>query len=371
MTAEMMPMPVAELDGTAVLLCTGDGWQCRLPYLWLRDNCSCNECRIEQTSEKRFMLSSVPRDLAPRQVEMIGEVLHIAWPDDHRTQYDVSYLCSLGSDERTSAREWPKGFVPSRVAFDEFLGNDAVALSALDEFVELGAILLTGAPTAPATLERLVPRLGPIREVLFARIHDVQVDLHGYNVAHTSLPLPPHNDFASYSWPPSVQALHMLVNETTGGQSIIVDGWAVLERLRDDDEALFDMLCRTPVPFREFDDDNETYAVEPIVRLDVEGNISGFRFSNQLMQAIDPGLPDADRFYAAYHELCCRVTNPEAHSTFRLEGGQVLIVAGHRVLHGREAFDVGGRRHLQDAYFEFDNVRNYRKVLRRQGVANG
>ena len=131
------------------------------------------------------------------------------------------------------------------------------------------------------------------------------------------------------------------------------------------------MLCRTPVPFREFDDDNETYAVEPIVRLDVDGNISGFRFSNQLMQAIDPGLPDADRFYAAYHELCRRVTNPVAHSTFRLDGGQVLIVAGHRVLHGREAFNAGGRRHLQDAYFEFDNVRNYRKVLRRRAVANG
>ncbi|MDC6461217.1 gamma-butyrobetaine hydroxylase-like domain-containing protein, partial [Gammaproteobacteria bacterium] len=34
-----------------------------LPYLWVRDNCPCNECRIKETQEKRFILSSVPPDL--------------------------------------------------------------------------------------------------------------------------------------------------------------------------------------------------------------------------------------------------------------------------------------------------------------------
>ena len=48
----------------------------------------------------------------------------------------------------------------------------------------------------------------------------MEVDVAGYNVAHTSMSLPPHNDFASYSWPPSVQALHMLANETPGGESL-------------------------------------------------------------------------------------------------------------------------------------------------------
>ena len=39
-----------------------------LPYLWLRDNCGCGECRVEQTSEKRFHLFTVPGNLTPRQV---------------------------------------------------------------------------------------------------------------------------------------------------------------------------------------------------------------------------------------------------------------------------------------------------------------
>ena len=60
-------------------------------------------------------------------------------------------------------------------------------------------LLLGAAGQEDRTLERLSARLGPVREVLFERIHNVKVDPRGYNVAHTSLALPPHNDFASYS----------------------------------------------------------------------------------------------------------------------------------------------------------------------------
>ena len=366
MNAEAVTEPVLTVGAGAVSIDWWPGMQSRLPHLWLRDNCPCDACRIVQTSEKRFLLSSVPPDLAPSRAELLDDVLHLAWPDGHTTRYTGDDLRAVGANRRPVTCPWPAGFVPRYVDFDAFLADDKTALAALNEFVEIGAIILTGAPTEPGTLEALAPRLGPVREVLFARIHDVQVDPSGYNVAHTALPLPPHNDFASYSWPPSVQALHMLANDCDGGRSIIVDGWSLLAGLRDEKPEFFDALCRMPVPFREFDDDNETFAVEPIVRLDIDDEIAGFRFSNQLMQAIDPNLPDAERFYAAYHELCCRVMDSGCHSTFRLEGGQILVVAGHRVLHGREAFEAGGRRHLQDAYFEFDNVRNYRRVLQRR-----
>ena len=45
-------------------------------------------------------------------------------------------------------------------------------------------------------------------------------------------------------------------------------------------------------------------------------------------------------------------------STFRLEAGNILLVSAHRVLHGREEFKPSGKRHLQDAYYELDNIEN-------------
>jgi gamma-butyrobetaine dioxygenase len=165
-----------------------------------------------------------------------------------------------------------------------------------------------------------------------------------------------------------VQALHMLVNDAAGGASVIVDGWRVLQQLRDDHPAMFESLCSMPVPFREFDDVTETYAVAPLVRCDVDGSILSLRFSNQLMQRIDPSQPGVTDFYHAYRELCRRLTDDAAKATFRLDAGDILIVACHRVLHGRKAFDAGGARHLQDAYFELDNVGNHLVLLSRGGA---
>ena len=202
-----------------------------MPHLWLRDNCSCGDCRIAQTDEKKFMISSVAADLEPASAELIADKLRIVWPDGHRSTYQGSVLRSYGRADEIAWSQWPQDFTPHRCNYRAFLDDDRAALNAILRFVADGAIILVGAPTLPGTLEYLAPRLGPVREVLFDRIHDVAVDRSGYNVAHTPLALPPHNDFASYTWPPSVQALHMLVNETAGGESTIVDGWEILIQL--------------------------------------------------------------------------------------------------------------------------------------------
>lgn len=349
-------------SGDSIEIDWGSGSRSRLPNLWLRDNCSCGECRIEQTGEKRFIVSDVAADLVPAELEFCDDTLSVTWPDGHRTFYAGEALRQHADrDHKWSA--WPATFVPTRYPLHAFVHDDRLAAAALEEFVDLGAVILSEAGSLPGTLEQLATRLGPIRELLFARIHDVRVDPAGYNIAHTALPLPPHNDFASYSWPPSVQALHMLVNETPGGETVLVDGWMALEALRDEHPDHFEILCTTPVPFREFDDCTETFAEAPLVRCNPDGAITGIRFSNQLMQTMDPTPTRTADFYRAYHALCQRLTDPQARITFRLDGGEILVVAAHRVLHGREAFEPSGKRHLQDAYFEFDNVRNHLFVL--------
>jgi len=225
-------------------------------------------------------------------------------------------------------------------------------------FVGLGVIILNNAPKDLNSLELLSKRLGPIHETLFERIHNVSVTGQVYNVAHTSKGLPPHNDFASYQSQPSVQALHMLENECEGGDSIIVDGWEVVEGLRKENPEYFNILKEFNVPFRQFDENNETYAEAPMIKCTSDGSIESFRFSNQLMQMIDPGRQGVKSFYKAYHEVSARVHNSKYRSTFRLNGGEVLIVASLRVLHAREPFTPNGKRHLQDAYFVYDNVLN-------------
>ena len=349
-----------------------NGERTDLPYLWLRDNCGCGECRVVQTTEKRFHIFNVASDLRPLRVDIEraesgDEAVSIAWPDGHRTRYRSSEIHDLLNQPRPQLRYWDGGFEPRRFDYARFLGEDGAAAELIEEFLLTGVCVLVDAPTEPDSSEQLAARLGPVREVLFERIHNVMVDPKGYNIAHTGLAVAPHNDFTSYTWPPNVQALHMLVNECDGGKSIVVDGFGLLDGLRGDHPDQFDVLCAVPVPFRIFSEEHEVYAANPMVELASTGEVRLMRFNTAQMQAVPLSEPRLRDFYDAYHELSRRVNDPSAQVTFRLEGGQVLLCAGHRVLHGRTALRSNGRRHLQDAYFEHDNVRNHLRWLRLSG----
>ena len=335
-----------------------------LPHLWSRDNCPCDDCRVVATQEKFFMLSSVPSDICPSAVKLHDDLLVIDWPDGHQSRFNLNDILSLSEPRHSTTKSWDADFFPDYFSWNDFLEDDSRTCLALESFLANGVIVIDKAPVEPNSLELLASRLGPIREVLFERIHNVSVDTHVYNVAHTPMALPPHNDFASYSFPPSAQALHMLVNEAEGGNSIIVDAWAIASQIREEVPDYFAILCDFMVPFREFDECNETYAVAPIIKCDARGKIESVRFSNQLMQMMDPNQKGVEQFYLAYRDLCTRITDIQNKRSFRLKGGQILLVAAHRVLHARESFVPRGRRHLQDAYFELDNIANKLVLLK-------
>ena len=329
-----------------------------LPYLWLRDNCSCGQCRVTAFQEKEFIVCDVESDIKPRHTELNKDNLTIVWPDNHITNYQLNEIFDLSESRHPEPKNWTERFKPEIFDWSSFLSDEICAKNAFRSFLELGAITIINAPKESNSLELIAPRLGPIREVLFDRIHNVSVKTHAYNIAHTSLAVPPHNDFASYTTPPTVQALHMLENQVEGGNSIIVDAWKLVEELKQDRPDYFALLCRFNVPFREFDDQNETYACEPIIRFDSRGKISSVRFSNQLVQTVNPKQRNVAEFYLAYHDLYRRITDPINHCKCRLHAGEILLLSAHRVLHGREAFFPNAVRHLQDAYFELDNIIN-------------
>ena len=362
-------------NGDAMAAIWRGGGETDLPYLWLRDNCGCSVCRVVQTTEKRFHMFQVVRELRPRRVTIEhpgrdDESLAIVWPDGHCTRYRSGDLfrcterpCSIAQ----RPKYWDCRFRPGTYDFGRVLNNDRTAADLIEEFLQTGACVLIDAPTAPDSSELLASRLGPIREVVFERIHNVVLDPKGYSIAHTDLAIAPHNDFTSYDWPPSVQVLHMLANECEGGESSIVDGFGVLDGLRRDRPDLFDVLCTVPVSFRLFSEHDESCAVNPMVELDVDGNVRMLRFNTQQMQTVPLSEPHLGDFYAAYHELSTRVNAAGAQASLRLEAGHILLIASHRVLHGRTALRTRARRHLQDAYFEHSNVRNHLTLLRRTG----
>jgi len=354
-------LATATVSGSQISLGFSDGSKRSFPQIWLRDNCVCDQCRIVSTGEHRYFLGTVEELPSATGATMHDNDLRIDWSDGHTSTFTAHDFAALTATARRSHRPrqaWAADFTPPRFDHDELFSTDAVRIEMLATFLEVGAVLITGMPNEPGECARFLERLAvPLRDTPFDRVHDVFFRSDGYNVAHTDEPLPPHNDFASYQWPPSGQLLHFLVNEVEGGDSVLVDGWQVLADLRTEHPHAVDVLARVPIAFREHSDTAESWTRAPMVRLDSHDEIVGFRFSNQLMQPLDPTLPEVAEWYQAYHLLSRRLADPANQVSFRTNAGEMQMLHAHRVLHARRGFDgTTGARHLQDTYFEYDDI---------------
>jgi gamma-butyrobetaine dioxygenase len=341
-------------------------------YVWLRDNCWCDECRVPQSGERRLFTATIGDDIAPVEAALTddGSVLAVEWNDGHVSSYRLSWLDENDYSNRSDALDYPVTLwtseLPSLPRFEhaEVVGDTTVQRMYLEAVREFGAAIVTHTPSADGEVARFAEAIGHVRETAFERVHNVKHDPKGYNVAHTALELKPHSDLPSYHWPPSIQLLHFLVNESTGGESTLVDGWRVLSDLRAEDPEAFDTLCRVPVTWQLFSENEDTKATAPIVQLDTSGRVKTFRFSNQLALPLHASFDEVGAFYDAYRLLGRMLDNAHYKLVFKTETGDLLTVHGHRVLHGRLAFDPdSGARHLQDVYMEYDDLMDRLNVL--------
>lgn len=367
--------PVA--SGTLVLLerhlriTTGAG-EGRFHYVWLRDNCWCDRCRVKQTTERQLFTADIPADVRPASATRDDEgTLQVLWRDGHSSAYTSRWLAAHDYSEpaRAARRHEPvlwDSSLPAVPAFEhaEVVGSDEGQLAYLEAVRDHGIAIVHHTPTEPGEVERFAEAVGHVRETAFERIHNVRHDPRGYSVAHTTAELRPHTDMPSYHWPPSIQLLHFLANEATGGESTMTDGWAVLADLRRADPDAFATLCRVPVRWQVFSDEEDTAATSPLVQLDAEGRVTTFRYSNHLAQPLDVPFEEVEPFYDAYRTLGRMIADGDYTTSFRTVSGDLLTVHGHRVLHGRLGFDAAsGARHLQDVYMEYDDLMSRRRVL--------
>jgi gamma-butyrobetaine dioxygenase len=327
---------------------------------WLRDNCLCEQCRIVQTDERRWQPWTEAAAPVAIAVEVVVGRLQVQWAGGHRSVYgrpEWDKIRVTASRGAWTARLWQGGYEIERFDHDQCIADQVTRRGMFEAFRRDGAAVVTGSPTEPGSVIELLQALDiTLRDSSLGLIFDVKVDPAGYNIAFTAEDVPPHNDNAQYSHPPSGQVLAMLVNEAQGGNSVVVDGWSVLDQLNRAHPEAIDVLARVEVGFRQYSTEADAFTRAPLVVRDRMGRFVHLRFSNQLMQPLAFDDTELAAWYDAYRLLGSAIADPANHVSFRLEAGDTLFVNGYRLLHARTAFKPDGHRHLQDVYFEVDDV---------------
>ncbi|NIR29053.1 MAG: DUF971 domain-containing protein [Gammaproteobacteria bacterium] len=359
----------------SLVLYWSDHRESEFHYIWLRDNCRCPECLHPVTFERSLLTAAIPREVAPDEARIEADgSLYVRWPGEgHESRYPAQWLrghcysAQARAERRRRPRLWDARLADDlpAMAHSAVVGSDEGLLRFLEMFRDYGFTLVRGVPTVPGEVARFADHVAYVREIIFGRVHDVLNLPDAYNVAQTAIELRPHTDLPSYGWPPSVQLIHCLMNQAQGGESIVVDGFQIASRLREEDPDAFAVLTRVGVQFRLYASDGDTLARAPMIQLDTEGELQIFRFSNQLIQPLDIPGEWVEPFYDAYRKLSLMVLDARNQVRFRLASGDMIVAHGHRVMHGRAAFDPSsGRRHLQDAYMEFDDFLGRIRLLR-------
>ena len=349
-----------------------------VPSLWLRDACSCGECRDEFSGQRlRGVLSLDPRtDIASWRHD--GDDIEVTFtPDGHVSRFSRSWLKANapGSaevfDDRSERHRPPwraadLGGRPPEVTWPELHDGDA-RTTALGALMCTGILLVRAVPIEPGMVLKVARSFAYVRTTNYGDLFDVRVEPQPVNLAFTGRAIAPHTDNPYRDPVPGIQLLHCLQSSAGGGENVFIDGFAAAALVRHEDPQAFATLTSTPLTFKYEDADTMLRASAPIITLNAAGDIRGIRWNDRSIQppAVAPG--EVAEVYRALRVFAVTLDRTELHLRLTLEPGDCIVFVNTRVLHARTAFEGGsGARHLQGCYADLDGLASTLAVLERR-----
>jgi gamma-butyrobetaine dioxygenase len=357
-----------------------------LPASWLRYECPCPDCRDPVTGQRLVTITDISNGPVVTVTARTATGIEVTFaPDGHRAAFRHDWLAARAAEEaeadpRTedAKRLWRAadlecGRLPAADWADYQL-DDTARARVLETVVRYGFALLRDVPAADGMVLEVAATFGYVRETNYGRLFDVRVVPDPANLAFTSRAIAPHTDNPYRDPVPTLQLLHCLRDARSGGDAAggdtgLVDGFAVAATLRAADPASFGVLTGTPVPFGYIDKETQLTARQPVISLSPRGRIAGIRYNERSMRP-----PAEEAFFPALRAWAELLARPEFALRLRLSPGDCLIMDNTRVLHARTAFAAassgapsssGQERHLQGCYADLDGLLNTLAVLSR------
>jgi alpha-ketoglutarate-dependent taurine dioxygenase len=352
---------------SALMLKWAEGGRVELASIWLRDNLRAD--RDAGNGQRLIDVADLPAAPRIRHAALRGTSVRIEWEDEEGgASFDVDWLAAQTeaiAGERTlpQPRPWLEG---GRLdAARDFAWTTAPAArddvrvhaSWLGRLVTDGLAFLSAVPTEPGAMLATMPLVGQVAETNYGLLFDVRAVPQPENLAYSDVGLGLHTDNPYREPVPGFQALHVLVAAPDGGESLFADGFALAQRLRQEDPAAFEILAGTPVPFAYRSRNAALHAERPLIQLSGRGEVIAVHYNNRAIQPLPFAAEAAERYYAAYRRFALLLRETRFMLRFMMRAGDLVVFDNQRILHGRTAFASARHpRHLQGCYLTRDSV---------------
>ncbi|KAJ1075130.1 hypothetical protein CapIbe_013207 [Capra ibex] len=370
------------LDGAHLMrIIWQDGTDSIYPAVWLRDNCQCPDCYLDSAKARKLLIEALDVYVGIKDLMFDRKKVHIMWPNDHHSEYGADWLKKRCFSQQARERLQKELFLPEcqywgsefqlpTLDFEDVLKDDEHAYRWLSSLKKVGIVRLTGAADKRGEVLKLGKRIGFLYLTFYGHTWQVQDKIDANNVAYTTGKLSFHTDYPALHHPPGVQLLHCIKQTVTGGESEIVDGFNVCQKLKEKNPRAFQILSSTFVDFTDIGVDYCDFSVQSkhkIIELDDKDQVVRINFNNATRDTIfDVPVERVQPFYAALKEFVDLMNCKDFKFTFKMNPGDVITFDNWRLLHGRRSYEAGTEitRHLEGAYADWDVVMSRLRILR-------
>uniref|UniRef100_F1L4V1 Trimethyllysine dioxygenase, mitochondrial n=1 Tax=Ascaris suum TaxID=6253 RepID=F1L4V1_ASCSU len=353
-----------------------------VPLVWFRDHSRDPSSYNFATNQRKSALTSIfeRSQLAhikdALQYDSESRLLRIHWKDGIRSEFMADDLLAWSIREENCE--------PSKVIelWDQSnlarLPNISISNFTLEafakSFVRYGLVSVSGVDASePQRTKELCERVAPIHNTFYGDFwvfgNQQQKDENSHeDTAYGNEAIGVHTDGTYFEQTPGIQVFHCLRPAKKGGDTILVDGFAVAEKLRRQNEGYYKLLTNTPIEHHyieggESPSTAKIYARsvdKPVISLDRQGNLRQIRFNpyDRAPFAIQGrhtlAAEDVVDFYKAYEWFSKLAHDPSSELRVSLKPGTVVFLDNFRILHARTAFQ--GDRQMCGCYLSRDNL---------------
>jgi gamma-butyrobetaine dioxygenase len=339
--------------------------------VWLRDNDPAN--RDPHTGQRLVSLLDFPQapQLQTAEPRPEGHIT-LSWDDGKTTVFPLTWLRAFDRGLRISPRPTRLPWIgqPAEAFawsdYSEWIANPASREDWLYYVGRDGLAFLRDVPidegAAQAAILRIAACISMVSETNVSRLFDIGSVPETSNNGYITHPPLVHTDQPYRDPVPGFQLLHCLSAAGQGGETIFVDGMAVVECLRARDPDAFTTLSQIPILYRFEDAATELVTERTMLEIDTQGQFRAICYDDRSIAPLPLKGPRLKKYYAAYRHLAELLHEPTRAVACRLQPGDLVLFDNSRILHSHS----NGARHFQGCPLDADGLYSALAVLSRK-----
>ena len=339
--------------------------------IWLRDHARDEDSWDHRSNQRKIYTAKLDPKLHIKKAILKdnGKSVDILWSDLKKPiNYSSNFFLENSNKSKkinNNIKIWDKKDIGEEIYtdFQNTITNDGFK-EFLEKLYKFGFVVIQNCKTEMSSVEKIANKIGYVRESIFGGLWTFESNNDMADSAYTQDELRPHTDSTYSNDAPGLQLLLCCHYEATGGESIMVDGFKIAEKIYKENRDLYTLLSEIEVTGQYIGDGVFLEAKRPIFKLNSNKELVQVSFNNYDRAAFRMDDEKTLKFYDAIREFDLIANNREYQWRHILKPGELLIFNNWRILHGRGSFK--GDRKMSGCYInkeDFDSSCRMNKVI--------